>query len=165
MGMLDFAKDVGRKLFRGKDDAALRIREELVQSGLGLRDLDVRYDDGKVTLSGRAPSAAALQKAVLIAGNVEGVARVDIDTFRVDQPGGGGTSDTASRPAGSSAEEVVTYYEIRKGDTLSGIALRFYGDAGEYPRLFEANREVIKDPDRIFPGQKIRIPGARQGRV
>jgi nucleoid-associated protein YgaU len=48
--------------------------------------------------------------------------------------------------------------EIVSGDTLSGIAEKFYGDAIQYPRLFDANREVIKDPDLIYPGQKIRVP-------
>ena len=52
----------------------------------------------------------------------------------------------------------VEYYEIKSGDSLSAIAKKFYGDALQYPRLFEANREVIKDPDKIYPGQKIRVP-------
>jgi len=52
----------------------------------------------------------------------------------------------------------VDYYEIAAGDTLSKIAKQFYGDANAYPKIFEANREVIKDPDQIFVGQKIRIP-------
>ncbi len=52
----------------------------------------------------------------------------------------------------------VDFYTIVKGDTLSGIAKEYYGDAMKYPVIFEANREVIKDPDLIFPGQKIRIP-------
>ena len=55
-------------------------------------------------------------------------------------------------------EPKVEYYEIVSGDTLSGIAKKYYGDPMQYPRLFEANREVIKDPDLIYPGQKIRIP-------
>jgi nucleoid-associated protein YgaU len=52
----------------------------------------------------------------------------------------------------------VEYYIIKKGDTLSAIAKQFYGKANDYPKIFEANREVIKDPNLIFPGQKIRIP-------
>jgi nucleoid-associated protein YgaU len=52
----------------------------------------------------------------------------------------------------------LIYYEILKGDTLSGIAKKCYGDAMAYPRLLEANREGIKNPDLIYPGQKIRIP-------
>jgi nucleoid-associated protein YgaU len=52
----------------------------------------------------------------------------------------------------------VEYYVIESGDTLSGIAKRFLGNAMDYPKIFEANREVIKDPNKIYPGQKIRIP-------
>ena len=57
------------------------------------------------------------------------------------------------------AQTVATqYYIIQSGDTLSKIAQRFYGNASAYPKIFEANREVIEDPDKIYPGQKIRIP-------
>ena len=56
------------------------------------------------------------------------------------------------------AEPKVEFYVVESGDTLSKIAKRYYGDAMQYPRIFEANREVIEDPDKIFVGQKIRIP-------
>ena len=56
------------------------------------------------------------------------------------------------------ATEKVEYYVIKSGDTLSGIAAKYYGKGSLYPRIFEANREVIKNPDLIYPGQKIRIP-------
>jgi nucleoid-associated protein YgaU len=52
----------------------------------------------------------------------------------------------------------VEYYVIQKGDSLSAVAKRYYGNARDYPRIFDANREVIKNPDLIYPGQKIRIP-------
>jgi nucleoid-associated protein YgaU len=51
-------------------------------------------------------------------------------------------------------------YEIQRGDTLSAIAQRHYGKASEWPKIHEANRDVIKDPDKIYPGQKIIIPDA-----
>ena len=47
---------------------------------------------------------------------------------------------------------------IKSGDTLGKIARHYYGNANRYPRIFDANREVIEDPDKIYPGQKIRIP-------
>ncbi len=56
------------------------------------------------------------------------------------------------------AQAKVEYYIIKKGDTLSAIAKHFYGKANHYSRIFEASREVIKNPDLIIPGQKIRIP-------
>jgi nucleoid-associated protein YgaU len=92
-------------------------------------------------LSGEANSAEALEKAVLMAGNIEGISEVKFDNL--------------TAPA---AEIKIEYYEIVSGDTLSGIAKKFYGNANLYMRIFEANREVIKDPDKIYVGQKIRIP-------
>ena len=92
-------------------------------------------------MAGEAESAEALEKTVLMAGNVKGVTEV--------------RSDNVVAPE---ATEKVEYYEIVSGDTLSAIAQKYYGKASAYPRIFEANREVIKDPDKIYVGQKIRIP-------
>ena len=76
-----------------------------------------------------------------MAGNVKGVTEVVADDFIAPEP-----------------EVKVEYYVIESGDTLSKIAKQYYGNAMDYPKIFEANREVIKDPDLIYPGQKIRIP-------
>ena len=56
------------------------------------------------------------------------------------------------------SDQKVEFYTIQSGDSLSKIAKEFYGNAMDYPKIFEANREVIEDPDLIYPGQKIRIP-------
>jgi nucleoid-associated protein YgaU len=141
MNLFDFAKDIGKKLFGNAAEASEKIKEEIERDNPGVKDLGVRFEDGTVTLSGSAESADAMEKAVLMAGNVAGVSRVE--AAEVEAP-----AQTAR----------VELYEIRKGDTLSAIAKRFYGNANAYPRVFEANREVIKDPDLIYPGQKIRIP-------
>ncbi len=142
MGLFDFAKNIGRKIFnKDKDDPAEKIKEHIEENNPGIDGLEVAYEDGKVTISGDASSADALEKAVLIAGNIHGVADVD--------------ASTVSAPVQTIT---IEYYEIKSGDTLSKIAKQFYGKASEYPRIFDANREVIGDPDLIFPGQKIRIP-------
>ncbi|MCG6897620.1 MAG: peptidoglycan-binding protein LysM [Thiocapsa sp.] len=141
MGLFDFAKDIGKKLFGNDAEASDKIKEEIERDNPGISGLNVSYEDGVVSLSGDADSPDALEKAVLLAGNVKGVGEVKAD--QVTAP-----PQTAE----------VEYYVIEKGDTLSAIAKRFYGDANAYPRVFEANREVIKDADLIFPGQKIRIP-------
>ncbi len=143
MGLFDFAREVGKKLFHKKEEAAERIKAHIEEDNPGVEDLEVRYEEGKVVLSGKAASPEAMEKAVLMAGNVEGVESVDIAGLEV--------------PAAAAAVK-VEYYVIQQGDTLSAIAKRFLGDANAYPRIFEANREVIKDPDLIYPGQKIRIP-------
>jgi nucleoid-associated protein YgaU len=57
-------------------------------------------------------------------------------------------------------EPEATYYEVQKGDTLSKIAKQHYGDANKYPAIFEANKPMLKDPDEIYPGQRLRIPAA-----
>lgn len=49
-------------------------------------------------------------------------------------------------------------YVVVSGDSLSKIARREYGDANDWPRIYEANRDLLKDPDKIFPGQKLKIP-------
>jgi nucleoid-associated protein YgaU len=56
------------------------------------------------------------------------------------------------------ADYEVEYYEVVKGDSLWKIADKFYGDGSKYKQILAENLQVIKDPDLIFPGQKIRIP-------
>ena len=121
MGLFDFASDMGKKLFSGDDDPAEKIKDSIE--------------------GGKADTADAVEKAVLLAGNVKDVTKVKIDNMEAPAP----------------AVE-VEYYTIVSGDSLSMIAKVHYGSAMDYTKLFEANREVIKDPDRIYPGQKIRIP-------
>jgi nucleoid-associated protein YgaU len=64
--------------------------------------------------------------------------------------GQGGPAGKVSAPAGS--------YTVQKGDTLSKISKQFYGDANAYKKIFDANRDQLKDPDKIQPGQVLRIP-------
>ncbi len=141
MGLFDFAKDMGKKIFGGGDDPAEKIKENIEANNPGISDLGVAYDDGVVDLSGKADSGDAVEKAVLLAGNVKGVTDVKIDNMEAPAP----------------APE-VEYYTIVSGDSLSKIAKNYYGNAMDYTKLFDANLEVIKDPDLIYPGQKIRIP-------
>jgi nucleoid-associated protein YgaU len=141
MGLFDFAKNIGKSLFGQEAEAGEKIKQEIEQDNPGISDLDVKYEDGVVSLSGAAASAEAMEKAVLMAGNVKGVAEVKVEGLEAPP---------------QTAE--VEFYVIEKGDTLSAIAKQFYGDPNVYPRIVEANREVIKDADKIFPGQKIRIP-------
>ncbi len=142
-GLFDFVKTIGKKIFGESDpDPAAKIKAEIEKDNPGIKDLGVAFKDGKVELSGNG-AAAALQKAILIAGNIMGVGEVKV----------------ASAEA-AVVDDGTQYYVIKSGDTLSAIAKQFYGDANQYPKIFEANREVIKDANLIFPGQKIRIPKA-----
>ena len=141
MGLFDFVIDQGKKLFGAGDDPATKIKEAVEAANPGVQNLNVEFKDGQVSLSGQAASAEALEKAVLIAGNVQGVSGVSADQVQAPPQTG-----------------QIEYYVIQRGDTLSAIAKKFLGKASAYPKIFEANREVIKDPDLIYPGQKIRIP-------
>ena len=141
MGLFDFARNIGKKIFGSEDEAPEKIKQHIEEDNPGINGLEVAIKDGVVTLSGEAESNEAMEKAVLMAGNLKGVSEVKAE---------GLTAPPAPVP--------VEYYEIKSGDTLSAIAKKYYGKASAYPRIFEANREVIKDPDLIYPGQKIRIP-------
>jgi nucleoid-associated protein YgaU len=141
MGFFDFAHNIGKKLFGSEEEAPEKIKSHIEEDNPGIKNLEISVKEGVVELSGEAESAEAVEKAVLMAGNVKGVREVRFDGL--------------SAPP---ATEKVEYYEIVSGDSLSAIAKKYYGKASEYPRIFEANREVIKDPDLIFVGQKIRIP-------
>jgi LysM repeat protein len=141
MGLFDFVKEIGNKLFSRDEDAAEKIKKHIQESNPGINGLDVSFDNGVVSLSGEAATPEAMEKAVLMAGNVLGVSEVKVDGLQAPP-----------------VQQQVEYYVIKKGDTLSAIAKQFLGNANDYPKIFEANREVIRDPNLIFPGQKIRIP-------
>lgn len=142
MGLFSFVGDIGNKIFGSDDDdAAEKIKANIESSNPGVTNLAVSYNDGEVGLSGEAVSAEAKEKTVLMAGNMESVSAVDADKLNAPAP-----------------TVEVEYYTIVSGDTLYAIAKKFLGDGNKYPDIFEANREVIQDPDKIFPGQVIRIP-------
>lgn len=143
--LFDFAKDMGKKIFTTDAEAGLNILKHIEANNPGVQPLNVTFDDGAVTLSGFAKTQEAKEKAILMAGNIAGVETVNADALDVTEP-----------PAAVPVQ--VQYYTIQKGDTLYAVAKEFYGNGMKYPQIFEANREVIEDADKIYPGQKIRIP-------
>jgi len=147
MGFLDFARDVGRQLFDTDDEAADNIKQHLEIKMTGLKNLDVKFDDGVATLCGECNSIQTRDQAILIAGNVKGVEKVVADELTAPAP------EPQAEP-----EPEDEIYEIKSGDTLGKIAKQYYGSASKYMKIFEANRDIIDNPDRIYPGQKIRIP-------
>ncbi|ANO52462.1 peptidoglycan-binding protein LysM [Woeseia oceani] len=146
MGLFDFAKDVGRQLFDTDAEAADNIKQHLEVKMTGIKNITVDFDDGVATVCGDCDNQKTREMAILIAGNVKGVEKVIADGL------------TAPAPKPEEPESKDEIYEIKSGDTLGKIAKQFYGSAGKYMRIFEANRDVIENPDRIYPGQKIRIP-------
>ena len=149
MGLFDFVKDVGRQVFDTDAEAADNIKQHLEIKTSGLSNLDVQFDDGVATICGDCTSAAVRDSAILIAGNIKGVEKIIADDLKAPEP-------KPEEPV--EAVETVEYYEIVSGDTLGAIAKRFYGNASKYTKIFEANRDILSDPNKIYPGQKIRIP-------
>jgi len=152
MSLFGFVKDIGRRLFNKDEEAAEKIKAHILANNPGVEGLEVTYDNGIVGLAGRCTNKDAFQKCVLMAGNVQGVADV-YATGLVPY-----VDPAAPAKSAAAVEPEETYYVIEKGDTLWAIAKKFLGNGNRYPEIFEANREVIIDPDKIFPGQKIRIP-------
>ena len=141
MSILDFAKELGRKIIDRDDVAADNIKQSMNISLSPIKDLTVDFDDGVVKICGECMSEADRDYALLYAGNIQGVSRVDSSGL------------TAKAPAPEAPpEEKAEIYEIQSGDTLGAIAKKYYGKSGAYMRIFEANKAIIDDPNKIYPG-------------
>jgi len=148
MGLFDFVKDAGERLLENVKEvtgqktavSAEPIIKSIHDLGLQVENLNVAIDDDLATVSGKATSQGDREKVVLVVGNTKGIARVD-DQITVAKP-----------------EPQAAFYTVKKGDSLSKIAKAQYGDPMKYPVIFEANRPMLKDPDKIYPGQNLRIP-------
>ncbi len=157
MGLFDFIKNIGRKV--DEDKIEQTIHNDITSSlGDQVENLSVDYDDGTVKLRGMVDYNSTKQKAVLLAGNVEHVDKVD-DSNLIVKPLDVHRAEAAEAQAAAAEEEpTFTFYTVERGDSLSKIAKQHYGDANRWKDLFEANKEVIKNPDLIYPGQQIRVP-------
>lgn len=164
MGLMSFIKEAGEKLFGlGEAKAAesavksaptpenvaamsaaagKAIADYINAQGLKVDGLDVAFDapSATVTVAGSVSDQATKEKVLLCCGNVAGVAAVN-DMLTVNAP-----------------EPESKWHTVVSGDTLSKIAKTFYGDANKYPAIFEANKPMLKHPDKIYPGQLLRIP-------
>ena len=69
-----------------------------------------------------------------------------------------GDSPDFSNVQGGSSSTATSVYVVKSGDSLSKIAKQQYGDGNAWKRIFEANKDILKDPDKIYPGQKLKIP-------
>lgn len=163
MGLMSFVKSAGAAIF-GSDEEEKQIeveiqaqadaqREKLEQLkksralrnkiealGLEIEGADVRVEGSTVILGGKVADQATAEKIALAVGNVHGIEAVD------------------SRLEVETTEPEAQYHTVVSGDTLGAIAKKYYGNAGKYPVIFEANKPMLKDPDKIYPGQVLRIP-------
>lgn len=165
MGIFSFVKNAGKKIFgndaeereqtaqaqadtAAAEALALRRRRQreaaitksIADNGLAVENLAVTCDGDGVCLEGTVADQTTREKAVLVAGNVDGIDTVD------------------DRLVVVKVEPEAKFYTVVKGDNLSKIAKDHYGKASLYPRIFEANRPMLEDPDKIYPGQVLRIP-------
>ena len=143
MGLFTYLKDVGEKIFGGGEAKAEELKKSLDAHGLDAKDIQVQVDGDQVVLKGSVKDKATLEKVVLAVGNNVGVAGVKTDDIAVSTP----------------AEESV-FYTVKSGDTLWKIAEAQYGKGkgDQYNIIFEANTPMLKHPDKIYPGQVLRIP-------
>jgi nucleoid-associated protein YgaU len=161
MGLMSFIKEAGEKLFGGREAKAAEaaapsadtvaalnktagdaIENYIETQGLKVDGLKVAFDGASstATVEGTVADQATKEKVLLCCGNVAGVGKVN-DMLVVNNP-----------------EPESQWHTVVSGDTLSKIAKKFYGDANKYPGIFEANKPMLKHPDKIYPGQMLRIP-------
>jgi nucleoid-associated protein YgaU len=149
MGMFDFVFGSGDKIFGGgkesDEERSAKLENRVRQLGLDVRELRIDVKGDVATVSGKAGSQQDKEKTVLAVGNTQGIAKVD-DRMSVV------AAETAPK------KEEARFYTVKSGDTLSKIAKEHYGDAKKYPAIFEANKPMLSDPNKIYPGQVLRIP-------
>ncbi len=158
MGLFDFARDAGetlREKLTGQSDIDARdLVKALTEHGVTLQNGRVSVKGDKVTVTGQADNQQERELAVLVLGNTKGVARVDDQITVTEKPAATPADQTTAAPPAQ-----TQFYTVKSGDSLSKIAKQFYGDAGRYTEIFAANQPMLKDPDKIYPGQALRIPG------
>lgn len=165
MGLFSFVKNAGSKLFGRKTDATTEKPEmseydmnmakavELINAvqsyEVDIQDLSVTVDGDKATINGTACCTEDKEKAILIVGNVAGIAEVEdnIIVTQTDEE----NNEVAPAP-------LSVFHTVVSGDSLSKISLKYYGNAMKYPVIFEANKPMLTHPDKIYPGQVLRVP-------
>lgn len=138
--LFKFVKDAGEALSKTVGGLADGIMERIQGNETGVEGLKVEEQDGKIVLSGTAANRAEAEKAIIAAGNTPGVGEVE-SALEISADG-----------------PEAAFYTVQSGDTLSKIAKDHYGDAGKYPTIFEANKPMLSHPDKIYPGQTLRLP-------
>ncbi len=139
--LFKFATEAGEKFREGIANMAEGIKDRIQGHKTDVKDLEVEEaGDGRVVLKGKAKNRTEAEKAIVAAGNTPGVGEVEAHIDIEDEP------------------DQTVFYTVKSGDTLSKIAKEHYGDAMKYPVIFEANTPMLSDPDKIYPGQTLRIP-------
>lgn len=137
MGLFNFWKKSGKRVGKGGDEAptADELVKEVTDLGLDTKGAEIVVEGDKVTVKGGDLSAEEREKVILAVGNVEGVAEVE-----------------------SAEADDAVFHTVEKGDTLWAISEKTLGKGSRYNEIFEANRPMLSHPDKIYPGQVLRIP-------
>ncbi|WP_336293717.1 peptidoglycan-binding protein LysM [Bartonella sp. CB169] len=146
MGFFNFVKTVGEKFGIGNHEPEEKdFKAAFNNFHLDTEKVNVLVEDGHATLSGEVPDRETLEKALLVVGNAQGISSVDIDKLKITKD----SNMKASR-----------FYEVKSGDNLWKIAEEVYGkgQGDKNTFIFEANKPMLKSPDKIYPGQILRIP-------
>ncbi len=145
MGFLDiFGKSFDKQVEEAID--------QINNMNLGVRNLGAKIDGKTVTLTGSAPSIAVSAKT-MEAFNEMVETDNTLNTIKVDKP-----PEPKPAPVVEPEPPAETIYVVQPGDTLGAIAQKHYGKASKYMKIFEANRDILDNPDLIKPGQELKIP-------
>jgi nucleoid-associated protein YgaU len=167
MGIFDFIKDAGSSVFGDDDDMSEPTKplgQHLRDHGISTEGIKFRYGNDSATISGSVPSQELREKIITIVGNVKGIGQVE-DLLVVAPPTPDSSQvETVEIPqeelpdAAASDDWESSTYTVQSGDTLGKIAREVYGSSSKYMTIFEANTPMLKDPNKIYPGQVLRIP-------
>ncbi|MAS06939.1 MAG: peptidoglycan-binding protein LysM [Ahrensia sp.] len=164
MGIFDFVKSAGKKLGFGDDEEenAKELKKELDSHKLGTDAVQIEIKGDTAILKGAVEDQSIFEKAIVTVGNTLGISKVEASELKVTVPGSGMKLDAAADMnaiiAAATPAKEPRFHTVEKGDTLSAIALKAYGKASKYPAILEANKPMLSDADKIYPGQVLRIP-------
>ena len=166
MGLFSFIKNAGKKLGIGGDDeapAAEAVKKELDSFDLGTQNVEVSVEGDKCVLKGVVADQSAFEKAVIAVGNTLGISKVEAAGLKVVPSDSGlklGHAALADLEKAAAPAAAPTLYTVRKGDNLWKIAEAHYGKGkgAKHVVIFDANRPMLTHPDKIYPGQVLRIP-------
>ena len=166
MGIFDFVKSVGKKLGIGDDEppAAEQLKKDLDSYKIGTERVEVKVEGDKAILKGVVSDQSIFEKAVIAVGNTLGISRVEAEELKVIVPDSGlkldAAADMTELVKASTPAKTPVFYTVRKGDNLWKIAEAQYGKGkgAKNAVIFEANKPMLTHPDKIYPGQVLRIP-------
>jgi len=165
MGLFSFIKNAGKKLGIGDDEPpeAVAVKKELDSFDLGTQNVEVSVDGDKCVLKGVVADQTAFEKAVIAVGNTLGISKVEAADLKVVAPDSGlklGQTDMTELVKAATPARQPVLYTVKKGDNLWKIAEAHYGKGkgAKHTVIFDANRPMLSHPDKIYPGQVLRIP-------